>query len=80
VVVTRGTKAGKNPASTAYFSHLMDPCGIPPRTLRCTRLADLINTMDAKLVAAAFGMDPQGVMFYLTDHVDDIRLPAPSNP
>jgi len=43
--------------------------------LRCTRLADLVNTMDPELVAAASGMDPQGVMIYLADHVDDGRLP-----
>jgi hypothetical protein len=52
--------------------------------VRCTRLAELVNTMDPKLVAAAFGMNPEGVMFYLTDHVDDVRIPAaranPANP
>ena len=81
VVVTRATKARKDPASTAYFTHLLDPCGIPPKTVRCTRLAELVNTMDPKMVAAAFGMNPEGVTFYLTDHVDDARLPpAPSNP
>ena len=49
--------------------------------MRCTRLAELVNTMDPKMVAAAFGMNPEGVTFYLTDHVDDARLPpAPSNP
>jgi hypothetical protein len=42
--------------------------------LRNTRLADLVNTMDPKLVAAAFGMDAGSVMIYLADHVDDIRL------
>ena len=75
VVVTRATKAGRNPASTAYFTHLLDPSGIRPRMVRCTRLADLVNTMDPTLVAAAFGMNPQGVMSYLTDHVEDLRLP-----
>ncbi len=45
--------------------------------MRCTRLADLVNTIDPKLVAAAFGMRPEGVMFYLADHVDDGRLPSP---
>jgi len=25
--------------------------------MRCTRLADLVNTIDPKLVAAAFGMN-----------------------
>ena len=79
-MITRATKARTDPASTAYFTHLLDSCGVPPRTVRRTHLADLVNTMDPKLVAAAFGMDPQGVMFCLTDHVDDVRLPARSPP
>ena len=33
--------------------------------------------MDPKLVAAAFGMKPDGVMFYLADHVDQGMLPDP---
>ena len=74
VMVTRGTKAGKSPASAAYVSHVLDPCGVPPRKLRSTRLVDLVNTMDPKLVAAAFGMDPEGVMIYLADRVDEARL------
>jgi integrase len=74
VIVTKGTKAGRAPASTAYISHVLDPCGVPPRMLRCTRLADLVNTMDPKLVAAAFGMNPEGVMIYLADCVDPARL------
>jgi hypothetical protein len=57
-------------------SHVLDPCGVPPRMLRSTRLVDMVNTMDPKLVAAAFGMDPEGVMIYLADHIDDGRLPA----
>jgi site-specific recombinase XerD len=73
VLVTRATKARRTPASIAYLSHLLDPTGIPPRMLRCTRLADLVNTMDAKLVAAAFGMDPEGVMIYLAERVDRTR-------
>ncbi|MCY0932455.1 integrase [Streptomyces sp. H27-H1] len=75
VVVTRITKTGRAPAATAYISHGLDPCGIPPRTLRCTRLADLVNVLDPKLVAAALGMEPKGVMIYLADHVDRTRLP-----
>lgn len=74
VIVTKGTKAGRSPASTAYISHVLDGCGVPPRALRCTRLADLVNTMDPKIVAAAFGMRPEGVMFYLADYVDEGRL------
>ena len=74
--VTRGTKAGREPASSAYVTHLLDPAGICPRTVRCTRLAALINSTDPKLVAAALGMNTQGTRFYLADHVDDGRLPA----
>ncbi|MBR7833265.1 hypothetical protein KDL01_08310 [Actinospica durhamensis] len=74
VIVTRDTKAGRSPASAAYLSHVLDGCGIAPRTIRNTRLLELVNTMDPKLVAAAFGMDPQGVMLYLSDRVDDARL------
>jgi len=74
VVVTRGTKSLRTPASVAYFSHVLDPAGIATHRLRVTRLADLVNTMDPKLVAAAFGMNPEGVMIYLADHVDEGRL------
>ncbi|MFE3202354.1 tyrosine-type recombinase/integrase [Embleya sp. NPDC059237] len=74
VMVTRQTKSGTGPASTTYVSHVLDACGVPPRTIRCTRLADLVNTMDPKLVAAAFGMDPEATMIYLADHVDPGRL------
>lgn len=75
VIVTRGTKADRRPASEAYMSHLLDPCGLPPKMLRTTRLTDLVNTLDPKLVAAAFGMRPEGAMIYLADHLDDGRLP-----
>jgi hypothetical protein len=78
VIVTKGTRAGRAAASAAYISHVLDPCGVPPRMLRCTRLADLVTTMDPKLVAAAFGMNPEGVMIYLADHVDAGRLSAGS--
>ncbi|WP_343709879.1 integrase [Mycobacterium sp.] len=75
VLVTRGTKADRRPASEAYMSHLLGPCGLPPKMLRTTRLADLVNTIDPKLVSAAFGMRPEGAMIYLADHLDDGRLP-----
>jgi hypothetical protein len=74
VMVTKGTKAGQAPASTAYLSHVLDDCGFPPRMIRSTRLVDLVNTMDPKLVATAFGMDPQATLIYLADHLEDTRL------
>lgn len=57
------------------MSHVLDACGFPPRMIRRTRLLDLVNSMDPKLVAAAFGMDPEATMIYLSDHVDAGRLP-----
>jgi hypothetical protein len=74
VLVTKVTKAGLAPASTAYLSHLLDGCGVPPRALRCTRLADLVNAEGPKLVAAAFGMNPEGVTYYLADYVNEAGL------
>ncbi|WP_438490286.1 hypothetical protein [Streptomyces sp. S186] len=47
--------------------------------IRCTRLVDLVNAMDPKLVAAAFGMDPQATLIYLADRVDPGRLPTSTN-
>lgn len=75
VLVTRGTKADRRPASEPYMSHLLDPCGMPPKILRSTRLADLVNTIDPKLVAASFGMSPESTMVYLADHLDEGRMP-----
>ena len=76
VIVTKVTKTGREPASTAYLTHVLDACELTPRTVRSTRLIDLVNTMDAKLVAVAFGMNPEAAMIYLTDHVDPTRLPT----
>ena len=75
VIVTKVTKTGRQPASTAYLTHVLDACDLAPRTVRSTRLVDLVNTMDPKLVAVAFGMDPEAAMIYLADHVDPTRLP-----
>ncbi|MDM3930499.1 integrase [Mycobacterium intracellulare] len=75
VIVTKVTKTGRQPASAAYLTHILDGCDISPRTARSTRLVDLVNTMDPKLVAVAFGMHPDGAMIYLADHVDPTRLP-----
>jgi len=48
--------------------------------IRSTRLVDLVNTMDPKLVAAAFGMDPQATLIYLADRVAPGRLPDQYKP
>ncbi|MFD9591992.1 hypothetical protein ACFWA9_04440 [Kitasatospora sp. NPDC059973] len=40
--------------------------------IRSTRLVDLVNTLDPKLVAAAFGMDPQATLVYPS--IDETRM------
>jgi integrase len=74
VIVTRITKTGSSPASEPYVTHVLDAAGIRGRTLRSTRLAELVVTLDPKLVAEAFGLKPEGVVLYLADHVQDARL------
>jgi hypothetical protein len=73
VMVTQGTKAARSSASTAFLSRVLDDYGSSSRTIRSIRLLDLVNTVDPKLVAAAFGMDPQATLIYLTEHVDPGR-------
>ena len=75
LLVTKQTKSTGAPASAYYLSHILDPAGVRPRLLRSTRLAELVASLDPKLVSAAFGMRPEGVMPYLADHVDTARLP-----
>ena len=71
------------PASTALVSLVLDDCGHPPWMIRSARLVDLVNTMHLKLLAAAFGMDPQATLIYLADHVDreaELASPTTANP
>jgi hypothetical protein len=41
---------------------------------RHLQVSDIDAGADPKLVAAAFGMNPEGVMIYLADHVDQGHL------
>jgi site-specific recombinase XerC len=77
VLVTMQTKATRAPASGGYVKNTLRALGIQPRILRSTRLVDLIGSVDAKLVAAAYGMTNEAVIAYLGDHVDTARLPNP---
>jgi hypothetical protein len=77
LLVTRKTKATRVPASDDYARNLLRSAGVTPRLLRCTRLAELTNDTDPKLVSAAFGIHPQAATHYLTDHVDAGRWPEP---
>lgn len=70
VIVTRGTRAHRTPASQAYLSHILDPAAVSPSLLRQTRLAELTHRFDPRLVAAAFGMTPEGALHYLIGAVE----------
>ncbi len=70
VLVTRGTRAHRTPASQHYLSHVLDAAGVSPSLLRQTRLAELTHRLDPRLVAAAFGMTPQGALHYLIGAVE----------
>jgi hypothetical protein len=74
LLVTRKTKATRDPASEDYARNLLRPAGVTPRLLRCTRLASLTSSTDPKLVSAAFGIHPQAATHYLAGHVEDARL------
>jgi site-specific recombinase XerD len=74
LIVTRTTKTRSTPASPAYVAHALDPAGVAPKKLRATRLVDLVISIGPKVVAASLGMDPDGLLAYVTDDVDDARL------
>lgn len=74
VIVTHITRTRRTPASDQYLVRVLDPAGIGTRTLRATRLVDLIASLDPKLVCEAVGMNPAGVMPYAADHVQDTLL------
>jgi hypothetical protein len=77
VIVTKITKTAASPASPAYLSHVLDPAGVAPKHLRNTRLVDLVNDLDPKIVAAVFGLNAESVLPYLADRIDPTRLPNP---
>lgn len=74
VLITNQSKATRAPASDGYVKNTLRAIGIGPRILRSTRITDLVTTVDAKLVSAAYGMTNEAVTTYLADHVDTIRL------
>lgn len=77
VLITMRTKATRDAASDGYIKNTLRAVGIRPRILRSTRLVDLVASIDAKLVADAYGMTNEAVIAYLADHVDPTRLPNP---
>lgn len=74
LIVTQGSKRGMGPASTGYFTRLLQGTGATARTLRSTRIVALTNSLDPKVAAEAFGMATNSMMPYLADRIDDPHL------
>lgn len=74
VIVTTQTKTRSTPASTAYLCHVLDAAGVSPKQLRSTRIVDLVITLDPKVASEVLGMNADGLVGYLADHVDEGRL------
>jgi site-specific recombinase XerD len=74
VIVTTHTRTRRTMASDQYLVQILDPAGIGTRTLRATRIIDLVASLDPKLVCEALGMNPAGVLPYAGDQVQDTRL------
>jgi len=75
LLVNQKSKTIGKPVSLAYLAMILTPAGVSVQTLRATRLAQLVTTMDPVLVAAAFGIRRGAVLHYLADSVDPTRLP-----
>ena len=74
IIVTRQTKTRTTPASTAYMSHVLDAARTSTKRLRSTRIVGLVTVLDAKVAGEALGMKPEGLVGYLADRVDPVRL------
>jgi len=74
VIVTSHTRTRSTPASGQYLVRVLDPAGTGSRTLRATRIVDLVAGLDPKLVCEALGMDPAGIIPYAAGQVQDTLL------
>lgn len=75
LLVNQKSKTVGKQVSVDYLAVILTPAQVTVQTLRATRLAQLISTMDPVLVAAAFGIRRGAVLHYLADSVDATRLP-----
>lgn len=80
VIVTKGTKLNSAPASHYYMTHVLEAADLTPKTVRNTRLADLAASLDPKILAAAFGLDPQAALYYSADDTSSVRIQRRSAP
>jgi site-specific recombinase XerD len=74
LLVNQKSKTVGTQVSLDYLAMILAPAQVTVQTLRATRLAQLVGTMDPVLVAAAFGIRRGAVLHYLADSVDATRL------
>lgn len=74
VIVTAITRTRDTPADGTYLTRALAPDGTTPSACRQTRIAQLVNDLDAKLTVAALGMHDSGLVRYIADNVDQDRL------
>jgi integrase len=77
LLVNQKSKTVGKQVSIDYLAMILTPAQVTVQTLRATRLAQLVSTMDPVLVAAAFGIRRGAALHYLADTVDPTRLPGP---
>lgn len=69
-VVTKITRLHEGPCSEYFLARTLEATGLTPRVVRQTRLADLAQRTDPRLLAAAFGLTEEGALHYVRDSVD----------
>src|SRR5262249_46207333 len=69
-------KLAANPLLRPTFPTSSTPATLRHEPVRSTRLVALVNTMDPKVVAVAFGMDFEAAMIYLADYIDPTGCPT----
>jgi len=69
-VITRITRLHEGPCSEYFLARTLQATGLTPRVVRQTRLADLAQRTDPRLLAAAFGLTEEGALHYVRDSVD----------
>jgi hypothetical protein len=74
LIVTGITRTRDTPADSTYLTRALAASGTTPSACRQTRIAQLVNDLDAKLTATALGMHDSGLVRYLADNVDHDRL------
>lgn len=74
LLVNQKSKTIGKQVSLDYLAMILAPAQVTVQTLRATRLAQLVTTMDPVLVAASFGIRRGATLYYLADSVDATRL------